>query len=226
MHQKKTRKVKKRVNSKEPQNALQLMDNDNDLVMRWIEKKIEISNGLRVDFDPDNKCIKFELRDEDESLEGYQELLQAKIYDTFGVSDVNVALTLIINCVNSIYSYSSESSTQDNAASLRRCFSEVISLFREFGPRDPFEAMMVSKLIIVDITSTREFMSANSSEYIDRKTIYQNRGIKLSRLWLEIKDKLDKHRKPNQQINVQHNHIHNEGQAIIGSQLSMGGGGN
>jgi len=84
---------------------------------------------------------------------------------------------------------------------------------------------MVSKLIILDLMSTREFIAANSSEIVDRRTTYITRGIKLSRLWCEIKEKLDKHRKPDQRIMVQHNHIHNEGQAIIGSQFSSGGGG-
>ncbi len=202
-----------------PQSIIQ--KTDNELLMNWIERKVEVYNGLCIGFG--NEGLRFELKGEDENADVYQELLQAKIYDTFGVSDIHVASTLITNCVNSVYSHSLESQTQDKKAFLRRCFSEVISLFREFRPRDPFEAMMVSKLIIIDLTSTREFISANSSEHIDSKTTHQNRAIKLSRLWLEIKDKLDKHRKPNQQINVQHNHIYNEGQAIIGSQLSTGG---
>ena len=48
--------------------------------------------------------------------------------------------------------------------------------------------------------------------------------MKLSRLLLEFKEKLDKHRIPHQQINVQHNHVYNEGQAIIGSQINGKGG--
>jgi len=200
-----------------------------EVVMRWIEKKIEISNGLKIAFDQDNcQCVKFELQGENTNIEGYQELLQAKIYDTFGVSDINVASTLVTNCVNSMLSFSVDPLDSSNGEKLRayleRCFSDAISLFREFHPQDPFEAMMVSKLIILDLMSTREFIAANSAGVMDHRTTYVTRGIKLSRLWCEIKEKLDKHRRPDQRIMVQHNHIHNEGQAIIGSQLSTGGG--
>lgn len=200
-----------------------MQQTENELLRNWIARKIEICNGLSIGFCSEG--LRFQIEDEDESQEEYQELLQAKVYDTFGVSDIHVASTLLTNCVNSIYSHSLGLKNEGKQDLLRQCFSEAISLFREFRPRDPFEAMMVSKLIIIDLTSTREFIAANSCEFIDRKTTHQNRAIKLSRLWLEIKDKLDKHRKPNQQINVQYNHIYNEGQAIIGSQLSTGGGG-
>ena len=201
-----------------------------ELIMRWIEKKIEVSNGLTISFNPDNRTqIRFELEDEDSNSEGYYELLQAKIYDTFGIADVNVASVIFTNCVNSIISFRANPLAPSNEEKLQayveRCFSDIMSLFREFRPQDPFEAMMISKLIILDSMSTREFIAANSTDDINIKTSYQNRGVKLTRLWCEIKDKLDKHRKPNQQIIVQHNHIHNEGQAIIGSNLNSNPGG-
>ena len=201
-----------------------------ELVMRWIEKKIEVSNGLKIAFEYDScQRVKFELQGEDVHSDGFQELLHAKIYDTFGISDINVASTLVTNCVNAMVSFSIDpldpSGEEKLKAYLERCFSDVISLFREFQPQDPFEAMMISKLIILDLMSAREFIAANSAEVMDHRTTYITRGIKLSRLWCEIKEKLDKHRRPDQQIMVQHNHIHNEGQAIIGSQLNAGGGG-
>ena len=100
----------------------------------------------------------------------------------------------------------------------------IINLFQEMRPKDIYELMIVTKLIILSDISNREFIEAMRSSSLNVRTIKQNRGIKLSRLFMEFKEKLDKHRKPEQQIMVQHNHIHNEGQAIIGSQLHSDGG--
>ena len=71
-----------------------------------INKKDEISNGLKIKMEKDN-CgyVKFELKGKDINEKGYQELLQDKIYGTFGVSDINVASTLVTNCVNSMLSF-------------------------------------------------------------------------------------------------------------------------
>lgn len=80
-----------------------------ELLMRWIEKKIEVANGLKIAFEYDNcQHVKFELQGEDMHSDGYQELLQAKIYDTFGISDINVASTLVTNCVNAVVSSSAD----------------------------------------------------------------------------------------------------------------------
>jgi len=231
---KSNRRVKNRKESDEKSSKLKSKTptsfKEPELVMRWIEKKIEVSNGLKIAFEYDScQHVKFELWDEDASSEGYQELLQAKIYDTFGITDINVASNLVTNCLNAMISFPVDSLNPSKEeklkAYLEHCFSYIISLFREFRPHDPFEAMMISKLIILDLMSVRAFAAANSSEILEQKTTYITRGIKLTRLWCEIKEKLDKHRKPDQKIMVQYNHVHNEGHAIIGSHLKTRGRG-
>ncbi len=223
------KKKKKNNNKFRKQENLPVSFNESELVLRWIDKKDDILNGLKIKMEKDD-CgyVKFELKGKDINEKDYQELLQAKVYDTFGISDINVASTLVTNCINAMLSFSFDAYDLSNIekvkVSIERYFSDIISLFRELRPCDLFEAMMISKLIIIDLMSTREFIAANSSKNIDQRTIYEARGIKLSRLWCEIKEKLDKHRRPGQQIIVQHNHIYNEGQAIIGSQLSTRGG--
>lgn len=138
---------------------------------------------------------------------------------TFGISDINAVNISKLFIIKDVIS-----NIDEIFADTEQLFLEIISFFREFRPKDPAEAMMISKLILIDSISTREFVSANSSDYVDQKTMHQSRRIKLLRLWHEIKDRLDKHRKTEQKIVVQHNHIHNEGQAIIGSHLTAGRG--
>ncbi len=71
--------------------------------------------------------------------------------------------------------------------------------------------MMVTKVIILDHLSNKEFIAGAYKGSEELRNSRQSRGIKLSRIFLEFKEKLDKHRRPEQQIHVQHNHIYNEG---------------
>ncbi len=82
----------------------------------------------------------------------------------------------------------------------------------------------MTKMIILDHLSNCEFISGSYRSDEQKRTHRQSRGVKLSRLLLEFKEKLDKHRRPHQQINVQHNHVYNKGQAIIGSHINGRGG--
>lgn len=200
-----------------------------DLVCRWWDRKQDADNGLSIAALAGTDalgCIKFELKGRSEKEEGYGNLLCAKIFETFGVYNPGVAANALTDCVNCIVTNSNimEKELEEGKAFLEKLCENVLSLFQEMRPRDVMELMMVTKLIILDFLSNREFIGSVATQYEDRRTGRQLRAIKLSRLLLEFKDKLDKHRKPEQQIHMQHNHIHNEGQAIIGSQISTGGG--
>jgi len=200
-----------------------------DLVCRWRGRKQDADNGLGIatlDGTDVLGCIKFELKGKCAKEEGYGNLLCAKIFETFGVYNPGVAASAFTDCVNCIVTNSDVISMdlEEKKTFFDRLCGNILSLFQEMRPRDVMELMMVAKLIILDYLSNREFIGSVATQYEERRTGRQLRGIKLSRLLLEFKDKLDKHRKPEQQIHVQHNHIHNEGQAIIGSQFSAGGG--
>jgi len=195
------------------------------LVCKWWDRTQEADNGLEIaiyEGADQGNCIKFKLRNLSADEEGYKNLLCAKIYETFGVYDPNLVSSMISECINAMERISSQPIEKWEKLFSQLC-SNIMSVFQEMRPRDIFELMLIKKIIILDCMSTQELIAANSAEIVDMRTLYQSRGVKLSRLMLECKDKLDKHRKPEQQIHVQHNHIHNEGQAIIGSHLTTGG---
>lgn len=195
------------------------------LVCKWWDRKQEADNNLEIamyEGADQGNCIKFKLRNADVNEEGYKNLLYAKVYETFGVYDPNIAASTMSECLNAMERVSSQPIEKWEGLFTQLC-SNMMSMFQEMRPRDVFELMLIKKIIILDCMSTQELIAANNAQATDRRTIYQSRGIKLSRLMLECKEKLDKHRKPDQQIHVQHNHIYNEGQAIIGSQLTTGG---
>lgn len=222
---------KKDLTNKATQAPLQLLPSpeEAELVCKWWHQKEKADNGLYTSILQGTDaigCIKFELKGKSSQESGYSSLLCAKIFETFGVYNPGIAAAAFTECVNCIISGSDiiEMEPDEGKAFLDKHSENVLSLFQELRPRDPIELMMVTKIIILDHLSNREFIGYAAAVSDERRTMRQTRGVKLSRLFLEFKDKFDKHRKPEQQIHVQHNHIYNEGQAIIGSQLSAGGG--
>jgi hypothetical protein len=206
-----------------------LPSEDAELVCRWLERKQTVDNNLRpAIFNGVDAigCIQFELKDISSEEEGYSNLLSAKIFQTFGVCNAGVAAAAFMDCINCIVPFSDikEMEPDKMAACLERHCENILSLFQEMRPQDSIELMIVTKMIIINHLSSHDFAMSFAANTDEKRTIRQSRGIKLSRLFLEFKDRFDKHRRPEQQIHVQHNHIYNEGQAIIGSQLSMGGG--
>ena len=201
-------------------------DEDVQLVCSWWEGKLALDNGLRVGMDL-NSGVKFELDSRSPEEEGYGNLLCAKVFQIFGVHNIGIAHSAFVDCINCILTGSNElegKNPDEIKLIFQRWCTNVLSLFQELGPRDAQELMMVTKMIILDHLSTREFI-AGACQYDEQKRTHrQSRWIKLSRLFLEFKEKIDKHRRPQQQIQVEHNHVYNEGQAIIGSQLNTVGG--
>ena len=200
------------------------------LICKWINKCQATDNGLFAAFsdkDGSRGSIKFELLGTSSGDGDYNELLGAKVFETFGVYSASTAEAAFNDCVNCILTSSSvkieELSYEEAHRLITMHCDTVLSLFQELRPRDVLELMMVTKVIMFNHLSTREFIASCSSAADDNtRGLRQSRGVKLSRLFLEFTDKLTKHRRPEQHIHVLHNHIHNEGNAIIGSHLSTG----
>ncbi len=219
--------TKKKSNSKiETQSSL-LSKEKIALVYKYDKKsntdnKLELSTEAR----PEKPHLAFCIKGKSAKEKGYNNLLSAMICNIFGVTEPNVASSIFNDCVNAILDTTSFLNMPPEQAKrgLERIVTDTLSLFKEFCPRDVFELMMVSKLIILHFMSNKEFISSSLASCLETRGMHQSRAIKLSRLWLEFKEKLDKHRKPDQQITVEHVHINNSGQAIIGSQLHAGGG--
>ena len=220
--------IKKSIDDSSCKNKLQTTSSEQqiNLVCKWKVRKNEIHNGLRIAMSYDViESIKFQLDGMLPEKEGYKDLLCAKIYETFGVSNSGIAAKAVTDCLNCVIDADVLKKKPEDGLTILEAYGDnVISLFQEMRPKDIYELMIVTKLIILSDISNREFMGALGSSSMEIRTIKQTRGIKLSRLFMEFKEKMDKHRKPEQQIMVQHNHIHNEGHAIIGSQLHSDGG--
>lgn len=200
-----------------------------DSVKKWWYHRQEVDNGLIIsiqDGDGSIGSVLFKLRDRSSHDPGHNNLLHAKVFETFGVHNPNIAAAVYNDCINCAITAHQliEMTPEEKKTFLEAQCAYILNLFQEMKPRDSFELLLISKIIILDYLSNREFISSVVAIQSDRRTERQSRGIKLARLLLEFKEKLHKHRRPDQQINVQHNHVYNEGQAIIGSHLHAGGG--
>ncbi len=173
----------------------------------------------------DNACTpQLGLKGAFQNNDDYHQVLSAQVFEVFGVTDPQLALKAIGECLTCIAPDLENMGLNDAKTIMQLNCENVLSLFHEMRPRDSFELMAITKMIILHFLSNREFITGAGARSEELKSMRHSRGIKMSRLFLEFKEKLDKHRKPDQCISVQHNHIHNEGQAIIGSQLNTGGG--
>lgn len=191
-------------------------------VFAWWDRKKEIANGLYLALfhEEDNSgCFKFGLVDRSPDEEGYGGLLCARVYDTFGVCDPNIAAAAINDCLNCMMTGVRDVDPQQARVIMESRCNHVLALFQEIRPRDALELMMVAKLVMLDYLSNKEFVGSAMASTPEERTERQSRGIKLSRVYMEFKDRLDKHRRPEQPVTVQRNQIYNDGQAIIGSQL-------
>ncbi|MFW9878320.1 MAG: hypothetical protein ACFFG0_35000 [Candidatus Thorarchaeota archaeon] len=196
-----------------------------DLVCKWENGKKVVHNGVCVYCELDAAgFIQFQLENKFPEEKDYENILCAKIYETFGVYNLGVAAKAVTDCINCLSPAIFTMKPQKVKEALQKYCENILNFFQEIRPKDSFELIMATKMFMLDYISNREFVGAVSTDDSEIRTMRQIRGIKLSRLFLEFKEKFDKHRKPGQQIHVQHNHIYNKGQAIIGSQLTSKGG--
>jgi len=97
----------------------------------------------------------------------------------------------------------------------------------ELAPRDGFEGMLISQMIAVYHHAMECFMLVNSDSNRKSMELYsglQNQGVKLMRTYLAQMEALKKYRTGGQQkMIVEHVHVNEGGQAVIGN-VSKGGG--
>ncbi|MEN8250140.1 MAG: hypothetical protein ABFS32_14505 [Bacteroidota bacterium] len=100
---------------------------------------------------------------------------------------------------------------------------QILEIMEELQPRDGFEGLLVSQMVLTHKQATYCIAMANLNKltHIER---YNNQAIKLMRLYSQQLETLDRYRrKGNQKMTVEHVHVHKGGQAIVG-EVYQGGG--
>lgn len=111
---------------------------------------------------------------------------------------------------------------------IERQLKQYLSLMQDLAPRDPFEGMLVNQMFLVFRQALHIFNLSNLDGNEGRTDIQDsltNRYVKLMRLYTQQMEALDKHRRGGQhRMTVEHVHVHEGGQAIVGN-VNQGGGG-
>ena len=156
----------------------------------------------------------------DESLASpdSDQLLDTQIMEATGAANSDVGLQLLSNVGNAIISTKSERSmmaTQLNA---------VAQSMQALGPQDEYEGQLIAQLVVLHEHAMDWLGRAQRTERVDFANVYLNGASKLLTRHHETLEALLKYRrKGEQRVHVEHVHIHNGGQAIVGNVMSGGG---
>jgi len=178
----------------------------------------------KTDIPKKQKGIKFSVKEKDGDLnpsflingeDGDLELSRAS-----GCKNLEAAVAVIKNGMNPLIAGSESPTTVELAG------NDYLSMMSELKPRDGFEGMLISQMILVYTQAMKALASArNNSGSLSISEQFQNQSIKLMRLYNQQLETLDKHRnKGRQKMTVEHVHVHPGGQAIVG-EIHQGEGG-
>ncbi len=155
----------------------------------------------------------------DESLSPKDRILltETQIMKATGAAHSDVGIHLLINLGNSIASSKtglSEKATKMNAISLA---------MQSMGPQDEYEGQLIAQLVALHEHVMDWLGRAKRTERIDFANIYLNGASKLLTRHHETLETLLKYRrKGEQRVHVEHVHVHNGGQAIVGNVSPRG----
>lgn len=107
----------------------------------------------------------------------------------------------------------------NSQSDIEAAYNDYLAMMSEFKPQDAFEGMLASQMNITYIQALDCMRTAAvNKEYSKVYARLQNQGIKLMRLYNYQLETLDKHRrKGKQKMTVEHVHVHEGGQAIVGN---------
>lgn len=113
----------------------------------------------------------------------------------------------------------------DPKSDIKKRMTRAFATLAELKPRDGFEGLLIGQMITTFENAMACFSTAlKNAKYPDYFFKFQNQGIGLMRLYSQQLETLDKHRnKGKQRMTIEHIHISNGGQAVIGD-VTQGGG--
>lgn len=141
------------------------------------------------------------------------ELFATEMYAATGSISPQFGNMLFEQTVNAVY----ETSFSNRIEAMNGVYTELIAL----KPRDSFESMLICRMIVLHNQSMHYFMIAAHTESIASQERNLNFATKLSRLYNESLETLNKYRRNGkQEVQVTHVHVNDGGKAIVNSQIN------
>ena len=127
---------------------------------------------------------------------------------------------LVNQSIQTLWIKHSDKETRD-----RQCKATVSALIG-IGPKDEIEGMIAAQLLAVHNATMECYRRAMLGEQtFEGRRENLSQANKLSRTYAVLLDALNRHRgKGQQKVTVEHVHVHEGGQAIVGNVASPGGG--
>ncbi|MGI9501180.1 MAG: hypothetical protein ACR2P3_14175, partial [Geminicoccaceae bacterium] len=138
--------------------------------------------------------------------------------NVFGTVSIEFAEMLFAQLVNL--------SPRSDGDQLAKAANSALAAMHGIAPRDETEAMLAAQMVATHQASMECYRRATLKEQtFDGRQANLNQGSKLSRTHAALLEALNRHRgKGKQTVTVEHVHVHQGGQAIVGTVTHEGGG--
>ncbi len=182
-----------------------LSDKEIELVLEKIKFNTDPDAPPRYDLNKDGK-YQYPDKTGDETFNNV--LFQAKLANSYGQD--NPYLTLELN--NQLYRVAVNSGTEPDS------INAAIALIDQIKPQDGIEAMLANQMVSIHLLTMETAKRASlKNQPFDGQALYLREVNKLTRTFAAQMDALNKHRgKGQQKMTVEHVHVNQGGQAIIG----------
>ena len=104
-------------------------------------------------------------------------------------------------------------------------YNATIAALHDIAPKDALEGMLATQLIATHMAAMDCYLHVNKTNDRATHAYHLNQVNKLSRTFVALLEALNRHRgKAQQKVTVEHVHVHQGGQAIVGHVENQGGG--
>jgi hypothetical protein len=209
---------KNTVESKELVSKRNLTVQEQEAIRRVKQKGLVESKPIFRTCSKDNKeSVELAL---DESLEKNDaiNLLDSQIMETTGSPDRVVGVCILENALKAVLPANA------NNKQFLDHLDRLAQSMRALAPQDEYEGQLVAQIVILHEHALEWLGRARRCEKVDFSNIYLNGASKLLARHHETLDALFKYRRRGEQrVYVEHVHVHDGGQAIVGN-VTPGGG--
>lgn len=151
------------------------------------------------------------------------DLALAGLYEATGTSDLNFGMLVLAKSVQA----SCVGIDYEDQKKFEGLYDSIANVMTSLSPQDEFEGMLISRMVALHFQSMQYLgHAANKEQSTHGRDLNINRSVKLSRLYNDTLDALMRYRrKGEQKVVVQHLNVNDGGKAIVGCQMTPGGGG-
>ena len=172
------------------------------------------------------KPVKFltPAKDQPLEIEGDGLLAVAKMAEAFGTPDLELHMFWLNQMVKTFQGFQSSEGVCEKSEMVKFC-NHAMAILQGIKPQDEIEGMLAVQMIGVHNMAMEAMrLVMISDQYPESKQSNTNRATKLLRTFAAQMEALKKYRTGGQQkMIVEHVHVHQGGQAIVGS-VTQGGG--